>query len=48
MVEGKYEAASKQKLLAAVKRKFNTTMIGALAEFEKTFGHLWRTWKDSR
>jgi hypothetical protein len=28
-------------LLAEIETKFKTTMIGALARFEESFGHLW-------
>jgi hypothetical protein len=30
-----------QQLLYDVETKFKTTMIGSLARFEETFGHLW-------
>jgi hypothetical protein len=30
-----------QQLLDSVYKKFQTTMIGALAKFEDNFGHLW-------
>jgi hypothetical protein len=35
------EAASKQRLKNDIQKKMKTTMIGALASFEETFGHLW-------
>ena len=35
------QTASKKRLMANLKRKFDTTMIGALACFEKEFGYLW-------
>lgn len=31
----------KQEILSEVETKFKTTMIGALARFEESFGHLW-------
>jgi hypothetical protein len=31
----------KNQILADVETKFKTTMIGALARFEESFGHLW-------
>lgn len=30
-----------QQLLASIQKKFQTTMIGAIAKFEKSFGYLW-------
>lgn len=32
---------NEQELLDRVYKKFQTTMIGALARFEESFGHLW-------
>lgn len=32
---------SKKQLMTNIDKKFNTTMIGALAKFEQMFGHLW-------
>ena len=37
----KYRESSKKRLMKNVERKFKTTMIGALASFEKYFGELW-------
>ena len=37
----KYRESSKKRLMKNVERKFKTTMIGALASFEKYFGDLW-------
>ena len=37
----KYRDSSKKRLMKNVERKFKTTMIGALASFEKYFGDLW-------
>ena len=37
----KFEASSKKRLTTNVKKKFDTTMIGALARFEEYFGALW-------
>ena len=37
----KYKEHSKKRLMTNIKKKFNTTMIGALAQFEEYFGHLW-------
>jgi len=48
-----------EKLLNSVYKKFQTTMIGALAKFEDSFGHLWESdtlesdrydviWEDTR
>ncbi len=39
--EENYRNNSKKRLTNNVARKFKTTMIGALAEFEKAFGDLW-------
>jgi len=36
-----YRENSKRRLLATLDKKFNTTMIGALARFEEEFGELW-------
>jgi hypothetical protein len=51
----KYRFNSKKRLLSNVSRKFQTTMIGSLAAFEKRFGHLWendpgwrRVWEETR
>ena len=30
-----------EKIIADIERKFKTTMIGSLARFEESFGHLW-------
>lgn len=35
------ESASKKRLITSIERKFKTTMIGALASFEASFGDLW-------
>ena len=37
----RYNDRSKQRLSNSVYRKFRTTFIGALAEFETAFSHLW-------
>ena len=37
----KYKEYSKKRLIDNIKRKFNTTMIGALVQFEEQFGDLW-------
>jgi len=37
----KYETNSKKRLMNNVAKKLQTTMIGALAQFEKQFGELW-------
>lgn len=37
----KYAASSKKRLMTNVSKKFETTMIGALSEFEDLFGDLW-------
>jgi hypothetical protein len=48
-----------QQLLYSIEKKFQTTMIGALARFEDSFGYLWEndhkdrerfenTWEDTR
>lgn len=42
----RYKINSKKRLLTNVNKKFQTTMIGALAAFEKRFGHIWE--KDDR
>ena len=39
--EEKYRDSSKKRLIKNVEKKFKTTMIGALACFEKYFGELW-------
>ena len=36
-----YKTSSKKRLMTNIERKFNTSMIGSLATFEKYFGHLW-------
>ncbi len=36
-----YQDVSKKKLMASVKSKIKTTMIGGIAAFEANFGHLW-------
>lgn len=43
-----YRNNSKKRLLNNIGTKFKTTMIGALAAFEKRFGHIWennREWR---
>ena len=37
----RFAANSKRKLEVNIRKKFQTTMIGALAKFEERFGHLW-------
>lgn len=37
----RYKEHSKKRLMQNLRRKFNTTMIGALAQFEESFGELW-------
>lgn len=39
--EVRYKENSKKRLMQILEKKFKTTMIGALARFEKGFGHLW-------
>lgn len=41
-----YQDFSKKKLMGSVKTKIKTTMIGAIAEFEKSFGHFWGIGQD--
>jgi len=41
-----YRQNSKKRLIDKVKKKFQTTMIGALDKFERRFGHLWGIGKD--
>ena len=36
-----YKSASKKQLMKNIEKKFKTTMIGAIARFEKKFGFLW-------
>lgn len=50
-----YRDNSKHRLVKNVCKKFQTTMIGALAAFEKRFGHIWdkdpawqRIWEETR
>jgi len=37
----KFQNNSRNRLMNNIKKKFNTTMIGALAAFEEEFGELW-------
>ena len=37
----KFQNTSRNRLMENIKKKFNTTMIGALAAFEEEFGELW-------
>ena len=37
----KFQNNSRNRLMDAIKKKFDTTMIGALAAFEEEFGELW-------
>jgi len=37
----KYKDNSKRRLLNVIKKKFDTTIIGALAAFEDQFGEMW-------
>lgn len=39
--EARQSAYQKNKLIEIITKKVQTTMIGALASFEKSFGHLW-------
>lgn len=39
--EERYKLNSRKRLMKTIERKFNTTMIGALAKFEEHFGSLW-------
>lgn len=41
-----YRENSKKKLSGNIKKKFETTIIGALAAFEGSFGYLWGHGKD--
>lgn len=36
-----YKTHSKKRLMEQIKKKFQTTMIGALDKFEQKFGYLW-------
>jgi len=48
--EEKYKYQSKKRLTTNIHKKFTTTMIGALAAFEKHFGHIWENdprWRDT-
>ena len=42
-----YKENSKRRLMSNVNKKFQTTMIGALAQFEDLFGDLWGVDKES-
>lgn len=42
----KANAQSQKRFIDNITKKFNTTMIGAVAEIEKTFGELWGQGKD--
>ncbi len=37
----KYKENSKKRLINILEKKFQTTMIGALAKFEESFGEMW-------
>lgn len=37
----RYRVSSRQRLMRILQKKFKTSFIGALAQFEKRFGHLW-------
>ncbi len=37
----RYEVNSRKRLMKNIEKKFKTTMIGALSQFEKEFGNLW-------
>lgn len=37
----KYKENSKKRLMTNIDKKFQTTMIGSLAQFEEFFGNLW-------
>lgn len=43
----RYSENSKRRLIANISKKFQTTMIGALAHFEDLFGELWGFGKES-
>ena len=43
----RFQDISKRRLMKNIQRKFQATMIGALAQFEKEFGHLWGHGKDA-
>jgi transcription termination factor Rho len=45
--ESKYKLDSKDRLSKILKKKIQTTMIGALSTIEDNFGFLWQT-KDSK
>ena len=38
--------ANNKEVSTLMKKKIQTTMIGALARFEENFGHLWGHFKD--
>lgn len=37
----KYNESSRRRLLKILETKFKTSFIGALSQFEESFGHLW-------
>ena len=39
--EEQYKTGSKKRLMTILEKKFKTTIIGALAQFEERFGDLW-------
>jgi len=43
-----YQTYSRKRLIDNLTKKFNTTMIGSLAEIEKEFGELWGQGIDER
>jgi len=44
--EDRYLESCKKRLTTLIQKKIQTTMIGALAEFEQLFGYLWGMGKD--
>ena len=46
--EGQYRQNSKQRMAQGLEKRFKTTMIGALARFEESFGYLWGHNKEGR
>ena len=39
--DNKYKENSKKRFIKILEKKFQTTMIGALAKFEERFGEMW-------
>ena len=47
-IKESYQLHSRKRLIDNLTKKFNTTMIGSLAEIEKEFGDLWGQGIDER